>query len=144
MGSSTSGDAPIDSRTDFEELSARLRTQSSEAPGSDTERVTIRSLEDVSVDSLTSLLEAEIAEEGEGTAPGDLAFVLSRTNAESLTEREADVDDVADLEAVLGRTVQVEEGVPDDTVLLLDPDAIEGEEIRDPAAIACGVVGSVD
>lgn len=141
MGSSTSGDAPIDSATDFEELSARLRTQSSEAPGSDTERVTIRSLEDVSADSLSNLLEAE---ESEGSAPGDLVYVLSRANAELLVERDFDVDDVAELEDVLGPTVQVEDEMPDDTILLLDPDAVDGEEIRDPDAIACGIVGTDD
>ena len=137
MGSST--DQPIDDATDFEELSARLRTQSENAPGSDTERVTIRSLEAVSTDSLTELLEAE---ESEGTAPGELVFVLSRANAELLVEREADVDDVDRLEDVLGQTVQVEDEMPDDTILLLDPDAIDGEEIRDADAIACGIVGS--
>ena len=136
MGSSS--DAPIDTSTDFEELSARLRTQSSEAPGSDTERVTIRSLEAVSEDSLTELLEAE---ESEGTAPGELVFVLSRANAELLVEREEDVDD---LEDALGCTVQVEDEMPDDTILLLDPDAVDGEEISDPDAIACGIVGTTD
>ena len=141
MGSSTSSDAPIDTSTDFEELSARLRTQSSEAPGSDTERVTIRSLEDVSADSLSNLLEAE---ESEGTAPGDLVYVLSRANAELLVERDFDVDDVEELEDVLGPTVQVEDEMPDDTILLLDPNAVDGEEIRDPDAIACGIVGTGD
>ncbi len=38
----------MDSSTDFEELSARVRTQSEDAAGSDTERVTVRSLEEVS------------------------------------------------------------------------------------------------
>lgn len=137
MGSSS--DAPIDTGTDFEELSARLRTQSEEAPGSDTARVTIRSFEAVSSDSLSELLEAA---ENDSTAPGNLVFVLSRANAELLTEREFDIDDVDELEDVLGRTVQVEDEMPDDTILLLDPDAIEGEEPVDPDAIACGIVGT--
>ena len=139
MGSSS--DTPIDAATDFEELSARLRTQSDNAPGSDTERVTIRSLEGVTSDALSELLEAE---ESEGTAPGDLVFVLSRANAERLVEREFDIDDVDELEDVLGRTVQVEDEMPDDTILLLDPDAVDGEEIDDPDAIACGIVGTDD
>ncbi|NUB89769.1 hypothetical protein HTZ84_19220 [Haloterrigena sp. SYSU A558-1] len=139
MGSSS--DTPIDAATDFEELAARLRTQSDNAPGSDTERVTIRSLEGVTADALSELLEAE---ESEGTAPGDLVFVLSRANAELLVEREFDIDDVDELEDALGRTVQVEDEMPDDTILLLDPDAVDAEEIRDPDAIACGIVGTDD
>lgn len=139
MGSSTSSDAPIDTSTDFEELSARLRTQSDNAPGSDTERVTIRSLEAISADSLSSLLEAE---ESESSPPGEVVYVLSRTNAELLVERDFDIDDVGDLEDALGRTVQVEDEMPDDTVLLLAPDAVDGESIRDPDAIACGIVGT--
>ncbi|QSX00336.1 hypothetical protein [Haloterrigena alkaliphila] len=137
MGSRS--DTPIDSTTDFEELAARLRTQSDNAPGSDTERVTIRSLEAVDADALSELLEAE---ESEGTAPGELVFVLSRANAELLVEREFDVDDVDELEDVLGRAVQVEDEMPDDTILLLDPDAVDGEAIDDPDAIACGIVGT--
>ncbi|AEH38094.1 hypothetical protein [Halopiger xanaduensis] len=139
MGSSTSGDPPIDTGTDFEELSARLRTQSDNAPGSDTERVTIRSLDEISADSLSTLLEAE---ESEGTAPGELAFVISRANAERLLERDFDLDDVDELEDALGCAVQVEDEMPDDTVLVLDPDAVDGEEIVDPDAIACGIVGT--
>ncbi|WP_121741773.1 hypothetical protein [Natronorubrum halophilum] len=137
MGSSH--DTPIDASTDFEELSARLRTQSEKAPGSDTARVTIRSLEEINADSLSELLEAG---ENDASDPSDLVFVLSRTNAELLTKREFDIDDVDELEDVLGRTVQVEDGMPDDTILLLAPDAVDGEEIRDPDAIACGIVGT--
>ncbi|GAB3671015.1 hypothetical protein [Halopiger thermotolerans] len=139
MGSSTSGDPPIDTGTDFEELAARLRTQSAEAPGSDTERVTIRSLEAVSADSLATLREAE---ESEGTAPGELVIVLSRANAELLLERDFDLEDVDELADALGCAVQIEDEMPDDTVLVLDPDAVDGEEIRDPDAIACGIVGT--
>ncbi|WP_436345976.1 hypothetical protein [Natronorubrum sp. FCH18a] len=137
MGSSS--DTPIDAATDFEELSARLRTQSDDAPGSDTEHVTIRSFDEVSSDSLSELLEAG---ENDASDPSDLAFVLSRANAELLLEREFDIDDVDELEDVLGRTVQIEDEMPDDTILLLDPDAVDGEEIRDPDAIACGIVGT--
>ncbi|SDK83368.1 hypothetical protein [Natronorubrum texcoconense] len=139
MGSSH--DTPIDAATDFEELSARLRTQSSDAPGSDTARVTIRSFDEVSADSLSELLEAG---ENDAADPSDLVFVLSRANAELLLEREFDIDDADELEEVLGRTVQIEGEMPDDTILLLDPDAVDGEEIRDPDAIACGIVGADD
>ncbi|MDF9744623.1 hypothetical protein [Natrinema salsiterrestre] len=129
----------IDAETDFEELTTRIRTQSQQAPGSDTERVTIRSLEDVSADALATLLEAA---ESEHLEPGALVFVLSRANAEQLVERESDIDDVDDLEEVLGRRVRVEDEMPDETILLLHPDAIEGEELVEPEAIACGIVGT--
>ncbi|ELY53678.1 hypothetical protein [Natronolimnohabitans innermongolicus] len=136
---SARSDEPIDAATDFEELAARLRTQSDRAPGSDTDRVTIRSLEDVRTDSLVELLEAA---ETDHDAPGDLVFVLSRTNVERLLEREFDTDDVDELEDRLGRTVQVEGEMPDDTILLLAPDAIDGESITDPESIACGILGT--
>ncbi|WP_049921525.1 hypothetical protein [Halopiger djelfimassiliensis] len=139
MGSSS--DTPIDATTDFEELSARVRTQSQRAPGSDTERVTIRSFEDVSSETLSELLET--AESG-ASHPGDLVFVLSRTNAERLREQEFDLDESDDLADELGRPIQVEDEMPDDTILLLAPDAVDGEEIVDPDAIACGLVGTTD
>ena len=139
MGSSH--DTPIDTTTDFEELSARLRTQSSDAPGSDTARVTIRSFDEISTDSLSELLEAGA---NDAADPSGLVFVLSRANAELLLERAFDIDDADELEDVLGRPVQIEAEMPDDTVLLLDPDAVDGEEIRDPDAIACGIVGTDD
>ncbi|MGQ3411263.1 hypothetical protein ACT4ML_03245 [Natrinema sp. LN54] len=129
----------LDDETDFEELAARVRTQSQQAPGSDTERVTIRSLEGVSSDTLENLLEAA---ESEHLEPGELVFVLSRANAELLCEREFDIDDVAELEEVLGRRVRVEGEMPDDTILLLHPEAVEGETLVEPEAIACGIVGS--
>lgn len=129
----------IDAETDFEELAARVRTQSQQAPGSDTERVTIRSLEGVSSDTLANLLEAA---ESEHTDPGELVFLLSRTNAELLCEREFDIDDVDELEEVLGRRVRVEDEMPDDTILLLHPDAVDGTELVEPEAIACGIVGA--
>ncbi|MFB1063642.1 hypothetical protein CP556_11160 [Natrinema sp. CBA1119] len=131
----------LDAETDFEELTARIRTQSQQAPGSGTERVTIRSLEAVSSDSLATVLEAA---ESEHLEPGSLVFVLSRANAERLIEREFDIDDVAELEEVLGRRVRVEDEMPDDTILLLHPDAVDGEELVEPEAIACGVVGTDD
>lgn len=133
-----SADAPIDPSTDFTELCATLRTQSDEAPGSDTERVTIRSLEDVSPGSLAELRETA---ENDATRPADLVYVLSRANAELLLEREFEIGDVDELAGVLGRTVQVEAAMPDDTVLLLDPAAIEGTDPVEPDAIACGIVG---
>ncbi|ELY41835.1 hypothetical protein [Natronorubrum tibetense] len=139
MGSSH--DTPIETTTDFEELSARLRTQSSDAPGSDTARVTIRSFDEISADSLSELLEAGA---NDAADPSGLVFVLSRANAELLLERAFDIDDADELEDVLGRPVQIEAEMPDDTVLLLDPDAVDGEEIRNPDAIACGIVGTDD
>ncbi|RQH01759.1 hypothetical protein [Natrarchaeobius oligotrophus] len=129
----------MDSSTDFAALVSRVRTQSKDAAGSDTERVTIRSLEGVDPGSLSTLLETA---ESEDVPPGDLVFVLSRANADSLLEREADLDDREDLEDRLGRPVRVEERMPDETVLLLAPDAVDGEQIVDPTAIACGVIGS--
>jgi len=131
----------LDAETDFEELTARIRTQSQQAPGSGAERVTIRSIEAVSSDSLATVLEAA---ESEHLEPGSLVFVLSRANAERLIEREFDIDDVAELEEVLGRQVRVEDEMPDDTILLLHPDAVDGEELVEPEAIACGVVGTDD
>ncbi|MDS0476456.1 hypothetical protein [Natrinema sp. 1APR25-10V2] len=131
----------LDAATDFEELAARIRTQSQHAPGSDTERVTIRSFEAVSADGLATLLEAA---ESEHLEPGELVFVLSRANAELLCEREFDIDDVDELEEELGRRVRVEDEMPDDTILLLHPDAVEGEDLVEPEAIACGIVGTDD
>jgi hypothetical protein len=32
--------------------------------------------------------------------------------------------------------------MPDDTVLLLDPDAVEGADLLEPESIACGIFGS--
>ncbi|WP_247002862.1 hypothetical protein [Halosolutus gelatinilyticus] len=129
----------IDAETDFEELASRIRTQSADAPGSDTERATIRSFDAVSSETLEALLEAA---ESESVEPGSLVFLISRANAELLIEREYDIDDVEELSAVLGRPVQVEDGMPDDTIVLLDPAAVDGEELVDPDAIACGIVGS--
>ncbi|RZH68155.1 hypothetical protein [Natrinema altunense] len=129
----------IDAETDFEDLTARIRTQSQQAPGSDTERVTIRSFEAVRTASLETLLEAA---ESEHLEPGELVFLLSGANAERLCERESDIDAVDDLETELGRRGRVADGMPDDTVLLLHPDAVEGTELIEPEAIACGIVGT--
>ncbi|PCR92357.1 hypothetical protein [Natrinema ejinorense] len=129
----------LDPETDFAELTARVRTQSQQAPGSDTERVTIRSLERVSSNALATLLETA---ESEHLEPGALVFVLSRANAELLCEREFDIDDVDELEDVLGRRIRVEAEMPDDTILLLHPDAVDGEELVEPEAIACGILGT--
>ncbi len=127
----------MDSSVDFTELVDRIRTQSKDAPGSDTERVTIRSFEEVHPDAMRTLLEAHAAETGD---PGSLEFVLSPENAERLTER----GEPADLEALenrLGRTVTVEERMPSDTILYADPDAFDGETLLDPTRVACGLVG---
>ena len=131
--------ASIDATTDFEELAARVRTQSGDAAGSDTDRVTIRSFDAVDPDALTTLLETA---ESEGTAPGDLVFVLSRANLELLLEREDDVVDREGLEERVGQPVEADESMPDDTILLLAPDAIDGASIETPERIACGILGS--
>ena len=127
----------IDSSTDFEELASRVRTQSSDAAGSDTDRVTIRSLDAVEPETLMTLREAV---EGD-VPPGDGVFVLSRANLELLLEREHDVDDREELEDRLGHPVQAEEAMPDDTVLLLAPDAVDGADIEEPEKIVCGLLG---
>ncbi|TYL38392.1 hypothetical protein CV102_11295 [Natronococcus pandeyae] len=129
----------MDTSTDFEELASRVRTQSEDAAGSDTDRVTIRSFQELDPDALSELLEA--AEPGVDE-PGSLVFVLSRANAELLLEREYDLEDVEELEDELGREVQVEDEMPDDTILLLDPDAVDGVELLEPESIACGIVGT--
>lgn len=129
----------MDEDTDFEELIDRVRTQSEDAAGSDTDRVTIRSFQELTSDSLSELLEAA---ESDASEPGSLAFVLSRANAELLCEREDDLEDVDDLENDLGREIRVEQGMPNDAILLLDPEAVDGEELLEPESIACGIVGS--
>ncbi|MFC7006561.1 hypothetical protein [Halalkalicoccus salilacus] len=48
------------------------------------------------------------------------------------------------LEDRLGRRIEVEESMPDDTVLFMDPDAIEDGEIVAAHAIACGTVAASD
>lgn len=132
----------MDSSTDFEELSARVRTQSEDAAGSDTERVTIRSLEEVSYDGIESLLEVYAVENAD---TADLVLVLSSLNAELVFETdEADIDDAEDLADRLGHDVRVEEGMPEDTILVLDSDAVSGEEIREAENIVCGIVGAAD
>jgi hypothetical protein len=88
---------------------------------------------------LTELLDVA---EGDVDELGSLAFVLSRANVDGLFERETDVDDVDDLETELGHEVRIEGGMPDDTVLLLDPDAVEGADLLKPESIACGIFGS--
>ncbi|ELZ05072.1 hypothetical protein [Natrialba aegyptia] len=118
--------------TDFAELADRVRTQSADAPGSDTERVTIRSLESLDADALSALLEMA---ETDHDRPAELVFVLP-TDA-----TEAD-SSVAELEDALGHPVRVEESLPNDTVLLLPTDAVDGVELVDPGSITCGVVGT--
>lgn len=127
----------MDTNHDYERLVEEIRTQSASAPGSDTERVTIRSLGDADYDAMTELLEAL---EGEAVDPDALEFVLSPENVERVLDG-SDAEDAEELEDLLGRTVRVEDGMPDDTVLLLDPDAIEGDDLVEPDAIAAGTVG---
>ncbi|OAQ52246.1 hypothetical protein HTG_11535 [Natrinema mahii] len=131
----------LDPETDFEELAARVRTQSQQASGSDTDRVTIRSLEAGRADTLETLLEAA---ESEHLEPGALVVVCSRATADLCLDRESGIDDVDDLESVLGCGVQVEGELPDDTVLVVHPDAVDGEDLFEPEAIACGIVGTDD
>lgn len=130
----------MDEIDDFERLTERIRTHSHEASGSDTERVTMRSFDEVSDESLRELLEAL---DGEDVDPGACVFYLSPTNAERALEG-ADVEDVEGLEDRLGRRIEVEESMPDDTVLFMDPDAIEDGEIVAAHAIACGTVAASD
>lgn len=129
----------MDEHTDFEEVASRARTYSGDAPGSDTERVTIRSFDDLDPDALSELIRDA---ERTSPEPGDLVVVLSETNAELLVEREGVGDDLSDLEDALGRAVRAEGEMPDDTVLVVDPDAIEGEEIEEPERVVCGIFGS--
>ncbi|RQG96455.1 hypothetical protein [Natrarchaeobius chitinivorans] len=129
----------MDSSIDYEELTARVRTQSKDAAGSDTDRVVIRSLDTVDPDALSTLLETAESEE---VARGDLEFVLSRANVDRLLERESEIDDRAELEDRIGRPIRAEAGMPDDTILLLSPEAVEDEEIVRPEAIACGILGA--
>lgn len=130
----------MDEIDDFERLTERIRTHSHEASGSDTERVTMRSFDEVSDESLRELLEAL---DGEDVDPGACVFYLSPTNAERALEG-ADVEDVEGLEDRLGRRIEVEESMPDDTVLFMDPGAIEDGEIVAAHAIACGTVAASD
>lgn len=123
----------MDSDVDFERLAERIRTHSVEASGSDTGRVTMRDLDGVDPESLRGLLEALDGD----IDPGDCSFHLSPTNAERAAEGLDDGEDMADR---LGRPVEVEESMPDDTVLLMDPDAIDGGEIVEPSAVVCGTV----
>ena len=139
MKDAANGSSSMDASTDLEELASRVRTQSDDAAGSDTDRVTIRSFQELDSDALSELLEAV---DGDTVEQGSLVFVLSRANAELLLEREYDLDDVDELEDELGREVRVEDEMPDDTILLLDPDAVEGVELLEPESIACGIVGT--
>ncbi|QCC59313.1 hypothetical protein NP511_12895 [Natrinema thermotolerans] len=133
--------ADLDAETDFAELAARVRTQSQRAPGSGTDRVTIRSLEAVRADALETLLEAA---ESEHLEPGALVVVCSRANTDLCVDRESGIDDVGDLESALGCGVRVESEMPDDTILVVHPDAVDGTDLLEPEAIACGIVGTDD
>ncbi|SDR39424.1 hypothetical protein [Natronobacterium texcoconense] len=125
--------------TDLEALTDEVRTQSEEAPGSDTERVTIRSLGSVDLESLTTLVEAFEGDVASGTTD-EPVFVLSEANADRLLEKSE--EGLEALEERLGHPIQVDGEMPNDTVLLLAPDAVDGSEIAEPEGIACGIVGS--
>lgn len=131
----------MDAIDDFGRLAERIRTHSQEASGSDTERVTMRSFDEVDYESLRELLEAL---EGEDVDPGACAFYLSPTNAERALEG-SDAEDVEGLEDRLGREVRAQESMPDDVVLFMDPDAIDEDgEVVAAHAIACGTVTAGD
>ncbi|SFB81664.1 hypothetical protein SAMN05444422_102176 [Halobiforma haloterrestris] len=125
----------------LEDLAERVRTQSAEAPGSDTERVTIRSLGAVDLESLTTLVEAFEGDVTSGTT--EPVFVLSEANADRLSAGTENEDDPLEAcEKRLGHPIHVDEGMPDDTVLLLAPDAVDGTELVEPEGVACGIVGT--
>ncbi|ELZ01617.1 hypothetical protein C482_06182 [Natrialba chahannaoensis JCM 10990] len=86
--------------TDFGDLADHVRTQSADAPGSDTERVTIRSLESLDTDALADLLEMA---ETEHDRPADLVFVLPQPPADLAADASPEA-----LEDALGRTVRVD------------------------------------
>jgi hypothetical protein len=122
---------------DFDGLVERIRTHSGEASGSDTERVTMRSFDEVGYEALRELLEAL---ESEDVDPGACVFYLSPDNAERVLE-DLDDEDVEALKDRIGRDVEVRESMPDDTILFMDPDAVEDGEVTDAHAIACATVG---
>lgn len=132
--------SPMDAIDDFEALAERIRTHSREASGSDTERVTMRSFDEVSYEAMREMTEAL---EGEDVDPGACVFYLSSNNAERALEG-ADAEDVEALEDRLGREVRVEESMPDDTVLFMDPDAIDAGEVVAAHAIVCATVAAGD
>lgn len=114
---------------DYEALVERVRTHSAEAPGSDTERATIRSLDSADVEEL---LELRDAIDDEAQAGGELEFVLSERLADEVSE-----DDLADR---LGTPVRTESTMPDDAILLFDPAAVADGELRAPGAVALGTL----
>ncbi len=116
---------------DFEGLVERLRTQSSVASGSDTERVRIRTLDDVTVEGLCELPGALDTDVDVGAC----GFYLSPPNADAAAE------DRETLEDRLGHPVTVDDGMVDDAVLFMDPEAVDAEsEIADPSRIVLGTV----
>ena len=91
----------------YERLVDHLRTQSKTAPGSDTDRVTIRSLDDATVDAMTELLDAL----DETVEPGTTEYVCSPDTADRVLTS-ADADGLDELESRLGRPVRTEDGCP--------------------------------
>lgn len=126
----------MDEIDDFGRLAERIRTHSQEASGSNTERVTMRSFEEVSYEALRELSETL---DDEDVDPGACVFYLSQANVERALDGQ-DAEDVEAFEDRLGREIRVEESMPDDVVLFLDPDAIEDGEVVAAHAIACGTV----
>lgn len=128
----------MDSNIDVERLVEEIRTQSKDAPGSDTDRVTIRSFERVDGEMLAEL---KAALESDTPGAADLSFHLSSETVDRVLER-SDADDLEQLEADLGRSIDVEDDVPADTVLYLSPESIDADgAVVDPSAIACGLIG---
>lgn len=137
----TEGDCPssrpVNDDTDFEELAARVRTQSGTQEGVGTDGETVRSFDALDPGTLSALCETAASEE---IPRDDAVIVISRLNREHLLERTADLEDHADLESRVGTAIEADESMPDDTILLLGPGAVEGDEIVAPDRVACGIL----
>lgn len=132
---------PTMGAVDFEGLVERIRTQSLDASGSDTERVTLRTFDEIDYEAMRELLGAL---EDEDVDPGECVFYLSPTIADEVVGSSG-VGSREELEDRLGRPVRAEEGMPDHSVLFVAPDAIDEDgELVDPSAVACGIVERAD
>ncbi|WP_049920238.1 hypothetical protein [Halobiforma nitratireducens] len=67
---------------------------------------------------------------------------ISEENAARLADGSDDLEELTELEAHLGRSIEPREAMPDDTILLLSPDAVDGADLLEPEGIACGIVGT--
>lgn len=123
---------------DFEAVVDLARTHSSRSPGSDTDSVTILTVRSLSADALAEL--ADVLG-GDAVDRGSLAYYLSPANGERLLES-AGLESFDPLEERLGYPIKIEAAMPDDAVLLADPEAFDDEQLREPTAIACGTLES--